>query len=193
VPTSRLEAFSDGVLAIAITLLIIDVKVPDTSGSLSTALGRLWPSYLSFLISFAIIGIIWVNHHMLIARLAVVDRPLLFLNLLLLLTVVWLPFPTALLAHYARHGAQAHAAAAVYGASMTAIGLAFAAMWAYLVRKPGVRAADFSETDAREGLRRTLAGPIGYTATVPLAFVSPVACLVVWAALAVYFIIPTGR
>src|SRR5205807_101323 len=82
VPTSRLEAFSDGVLAIAITLLIIDVRVPDTEGSLTTALGHLWPSYLSFLISFAIIGIIWVNHHALVGRVGVVDRPLLFLNLL---------------------------------------------------------------------------------------------------------------
>jgi len=92
-----------------------------------------------------------------------------------------------------RHGDQAPVAAALYGASMMAIGLAFAALWVYLVRQPAVRADDFSDAAARAGLRRTLIGPVGYAVTVPLAFVSPVACLVVWAALAVYFIVPTGR
>src|SRR4051794_23254092 len=101
-PTSRLEAFSDGVLAIAITLLIIDVRVPDTDGSLVTALGRLWPSYLSFIVSFTIIGIIWVNHHAMFQLVAKTTRTLLFLNLILLLAVAWLPFPSAVLAHYLR-------------------------------------------------------------------------------------------
>ena len=121
------------------------------------------------------------------------SRTLLFLNLVLLLTVVWIPFPTALLAHYVRRGDEAHVAAAVYGASMTCIGLAFIEMWRYLVRTPAVRVEGFTTDEARAGLRRTVVGPIGYGLTVPLAFVSPVACLVVWAALAVYFIIPTGR
>src|SRR5438105_173589 len=83
VPTTRLEAFSDGVLAIAITLLIIEVHVPEAHGDLTHQLGRQWPSYVSYVISFAIIGIIWVNHHALVHRVAAVDRTLLFLNLAL--------------------------------------------------------------------------------------------------------------
>src|SRR5207247_2523954 len=81
-----------------------------------------------------IIGIIWVNHHDIFERIATVDRPLLFLNLLLLLTVAFLPFPTALLGQYIRQGDNAHIAAAVYGANMTLIGLAFIAVWTYLAR-----------------------------------------------------------
>ena len=102
-PKTRLEAFSDGVFAIAITLLIIEVRVPDShAGDLARDLANQWPSYAAFVVSFAIIGIIWVNHHDIFERIVTVDRPLLFLNLLLLLTVAFLPFPTALLGDYIR-------------------------------------------------------------------------------------------
>jgi len=97
--TSRIEAFSDGVFAIAITLLILEIKVPPPgSGELSLALARQWPSYLSFLMSFAFIGIMWINHHRLFTHIARSDDVLLILNLLLLLGVIVVPFPTAVLA-----------------------------------------------------------------------------------------------
>ena len=106
-PKSRTEAFSDGVFAIAITLLIIEVRVPDSqSGELGRDLANQWPSYAAYLVSFVIIGIIWVNHHDIFERITTVDRPLLFLNLLLLLTVAFLPFPTARLGQYIRQGEQ---------------------------------------------------------------------------------------
>ena len=164
-PKSRTEAFSDGVFAIAITLLIIEVHVPDSqAGDLARDLANQWPSYAAYVVSFAIIGIIWVNHHDIFERITTVDRSLLFLNLGLLLTVAFLPFPTALLGEYIRKGDNAHIAAAVYGFNMTLIGLAFIALWTYLVRVPSLL-------------------------TIPLAFVSPVACLIAYAALALYFAI----
>jgi uncharacterized membrane protein len=189
-PKTRLEAFSDGVFAIAITLLIIEVRVPDShAGDLARDLANQWPSYAAFVVSFAIIGIIWVNHHDIFERIVTVDRPLLFLNLLLLLTVAFLPFPTALLGDYIREGDNAHIAAAIYGANMTLIGLAFIAMWTYLVRVPTLLTPKVGVEGARRARRAAIIGPVVYALTIPLAFVSPVACLLAYAALALYFAI----
>src|SRR5205085_2423787 len=92
--TARLEAFSDGVLAIAATLLVLELRVPEAGGDLAAALASQWPSYVVYVVSFLTIGIIWVNHHSLLAHVRRVDRPLLFLNLWLLLTISLIPFPT---------------------------------------------------------------------------------------------------
>ena len=108
--SGRVEAFSDGVFAIAITLLILDLAVPPRAstpdGYLAAALGHEWPSYFAYLVSFLVIGIIWVNHHSVFARVRQVDRVVLFANLLLLLTVSAIPFPTQLLAEYLTGGAE---------------------------------------------------------------------------------------
>jgi len=103
-PTSRLEAFSDGVFAIAITLLILEIKVPPpgAAGELGPALARLWPSYLALVTSFANVGVMWINHHRLFGLIERTDEGLLGLNLLLLLGVTLVPFPTALLAEHLR-------------------------------------------------------------------------------------------
>lgn len=100
VEKTRLEAFSDGVFAVAITLLVLDLRVPRDAqpGGLGHALNDLWPNYASYVVSFFIIGIIWVNHHAMLGFIRRVDRTLLFLNLLLLLFIALIPFPTALLA-----------------------------------------------------------------------------------------------
>src|SRR6266566_22821 len=109
--TGRLEAFSDGVFAIAITLLVLDLAVPARNrsepGGLAAALGHQWPSYFAYLVSFLIIGIIWVNHHTVFDTVRLVDRPVLFANLALLLVVSALPFPTRLLAEYLTAGPDA--------------------------------------------------------------------------------------
>jgi uncharacterized membrane protein len=192
VRTSRAEAFSDGVLAIAITLLILEVHVPGevATGELPGALAHQWPSYASYAVSFAIIGIIWVNHHAMFDRLAQVTRGLLFLNLGLLMSVSFLPFPTALLADYVRGGANAHIAAATYGANMTVIGLMFLTLWAYLIQNPDLLAEGFTVDDARSSFRRTVWGPVLYGASIGLAFWNALACLVLYGALAVYFMLP---
>jgi uncharacterized membrane protein len=103
--TNRLEAFSDGVFAIAITLLVLELSVP-TGDNLWHQLKEEWPSFASFFVSFWVIGIIWVNHHAVLDHLARADRGVLYLNLLLLFTVVFIPFPTALMAEHLKSGAD---------------------------------------------------------------------------------------
>jgi len=192
VGTGRVEAFSDGVLAIAITLLVLDVKVPVAGpGRLAHALVHEWPTIGTYAVSFAIIGIIWVNHHALFDRIARVNRPILFLNLFLLMAVAFLPFPTALLAAYVdKGGPNSHAAAAVYAATMSVVGLSFLGFWLYLARTPAVRVASFTDDDARAALRRTVVGPVVYLSSVVVAFVSAPACLVMYAFVAVFFAMP---
>ena len=192
--TRRLEAFSDGVLAVAITLLVFQVELPPLPpGHLAHALFHLWPSYASYVVSFAIVGIIWVNHHAMFDRVAVVDRTLLFLNLALLMGVAFLPFPTAVLAgHVHKGGADSHVAAAVYSATMAGIGLTFLLLWRHLAATPGLLVDGFGADQARAAFRRTVPGPVIYGASIGLAYLSALACLVLYAGMAVYFILP-GR
>ena len=187
--TRRLEAFSDGVIAIAITLLVLEISVPHAPpGKLLDALARHWPSYAAFVLSFVVIGIMWVSHHSMFERIANVDRRLLFLNLLLLMGIAFLPFPTALLASYLKEGgSNSHLAAAVYSATMALIGVFFLLMWHHLSLRPELMIAGIGRDRAREAMRRSLVGPIVYTLTIPLAFVSAIACFVVYALIALYF------
>ena len=103
--TGRLEAFSDGVFAIAATLLVLEIGV-DTSDDLGAALLDIWPSYLAYVTSFLIIGIIWINHHHCVSLIGRVDRPFLFINTLLLLIVAFIPFPTKLVAEFLQNEAN---------------------------------------------------------------------------------------
>jgi uncharacterized membrane protein len=188
--SSRLEAFSDGVLAIAITLLILEVGVPEADpGGLASALAHQWPSYAAYALTFVIIGIMWVNHHELFDDIELVTRSLMFLNIFLLMTIAFLPFPTALMAEYLREGDNSHIATAVYGANMALIGVGFLAIWFYLSRNPHLMVDGLDAGDARQAMRRTLPGPIIYGATIGLAYVWAPACLVVYAAMALYFML----
>jgi len=136
--TRRLEAFSDGVFAIAITLLILDVHVPEDMTHAAAALRAQWPSYLGYAVSFAVIGIIWTNHHAALAYVGRVDRGFQYLNLMLLAAVAFIPFPTALLARALQDGEGERVAAAVYGGASTAMGLSFGALWLYAAHRPGI-------------------------------------------------------
>jgi uncharacterized membrane protein len=128
---SRLEAFADGVFAIAATLLIIDVGVGDhLDGPLSEALLHLWPQYFGYAISFLTIGIMWVNHHRIIRLLERIDEPFLFLNLGLLACIAFVPFPTRILAEFVRTD-DGNAAAVLYGITMTTTAVFFFAVWIY--------------------------------------------------------------
>jgi uncharacterized membrane protein len=198
--TRRLEAFSDGVFAIAITLLVLDLAVPPREESrdagLAAALGHQWPAYFAYLVSFLIIGIIWVNHHTMFDKVRLIDRPVLFVNLALLLTISVIPFPTRLLAEYLTAGDDAHLAAAVYSASMLATGLCFAGLWFAITREAGLLHEHIDRAAARATLRRFAVGNVFYLATIGLAFVSAIATLVVHAALALYYVfdqLPIGR
>jgi uncharacterized membrane protein len=189
VSPARTEAFSDGVFSIAATLLVLDLKVPATNGDLLSALAHLWPSYASYAVSFLTIGIIWMNHHTIFAHLRRVDRPLQVLNLLLLLVVALIPFPTSILATYLESGHDQGAAGAIYGLVMTAMGVSFGSLWMYVLRHDALRTTTIPVARKRALLLRFAVGTPIYATGIGLAFVSAKISLLIYAALAVYYLL----
>jgi uncharacterized membrane protein len=191
--TGRIEAFSDGVFAIAITLLIIEVAVPEVheGGSLAEELRDQWPSYLGYVISFVTIGVLWINHNHLFHDIARTDHTLKVLNLLLLLGVAFVPFPTAVLAEYMREDDQLATAVVAFGATFTALAVLYNALWLYVSRTPGMLESVVSEQRIRARTYRYLPGILLYGITIPLAFVEPWISIALFAALAVLYLIPT--
>jgi uncharacterized membrane protein len=185
---ARLEAFSDGVFAVAITLLVIEIAVP-TGEDLWHQLKDEWPSFAAFFVSFWVIGIIWVNHHGVLDHLKRANRGVLYLNLLLLMTVVFIPFSTALLAEHLKSGADEEVAAVVYSAAFTAMGLAFGSLWTYITRHRQALGVELSDDEVR---RRTVVFLIGnpfYVIALVVAFISPAAVLVINGAVAIYYMV----
>jgi uncharacterized membrane protein len=185
---ARLEAFSDGVFAVAITLLVIEIAVP-TGEDLWHQLKEEWPSFAAFFVSFWVIGIIWVNHHGVLDHLKRANRGVLYLNLLLLMTVVFIPFSTALLAEHLKSGADEEVAAVVYSAAFTAMGLAFGSLWTYITRHGQALGVELSDNEVR---RRTVVFLIGnpfYVIALVVAFISPAAVLVINGAVAIYYMV----
>jgi uncharacterized membrane protein len=190
----RFEGFSDGVFAVAITILVfnllpIGAEARDADG-LTRALLQGWPQYAAYAISFLTIGIMWVNHHTLAAHIRRVNRWMLLLNLMLLLGVVALPFPTALVATALgpSHGDEAPVATVAYGINMIAISVAFASMWLYLIARQDDLAVGPVPLQGWTRLRFT-GGLFGYgLGVVTAAYWSAAAGLVIYALLAVYYI-----
>jgi TMEM175 potassium channel family protein len=192
---ARVEAFSDGVFAIAITLLVLDIPVPDVArGQLGDALLDNWPDYAAYVVSFAIIGLIWINHHAVFGYVERVDRGLLFLNLNVLLWTALIPWPTRLLAEFMQAGgSDERAAALVYALTMTLMGVSFGAMWLYVTHRPAIGAlAHLTSAEVRSSTRRFVIGAPLYALSIGLALVSAPACLAVNALLAVYYTLPAG-
>jgi uncharacterized membrane protein len=186
VTTNRLEAFSDGVFAIAITLLVLELNIP-AGDHLWHDLKEEWPSFAAFFVSFWVIGIIWVNHHGVLDHLARANRPLLYLNLLLLLTVVFIPFPTALLAEHLKSGADEEVAAVVYSGAFFAMALAYGLLWTYMTRHRELLGVELSDEEIRRTSVRFLIGNPIYGVAVAFAFISPAIVLVIIGLLAVYY------
>jgi uncharacterized membrane protein len=186
--TARVEAFSDGVFAIAITLLVLNLKVPSGSaGHLGEALAAQWPTYAAFLLSFAFIGILWVIHHRLFNHIRRSDNGLLFLNLLLLLGITVVPFPTALLAaHYGT--ANRTVAAAVFNGTYVVLAVFFNVLWHHAVRAGLMDTATHESADAIS--RQYAIGPIAYLVSLGLTWISVPASLILNIGLAVFFAIP---
>jgi uncharacterized membrane protein len=185
----RLEAFSDGVFAVAITLLVIDLAVPEPGhGALGQQLASHWPSFAAYAVSFLTIGIIWVNHHALVRNFAAVDRAVLFLNLLLLFFVVTIPFATAMVAAYLRYGgADASLAAAVYQGVFVGMSLAFGLLLWWSIRHRHL-ANPLTGAAARAALIRFTIGNLAYAAAIGIAYISAPASLLVSALVAVYYV-----
>jgi uncharacterized membrane protein len=187
--SGRLETFSDGVFAVAITLLVLNLHVRGPGhGSLLHQFGDQWPSYAALCVSFFVIGVIWIHHHTLFKRVATVDRPLMAMNLMLLLCVTVLPFPTATLATYLRHGGNdAHLAAAAYGIVVEGIVLSFLAITSRLARR---RLFDPLVPVASAYLAARLygRGGIAIAAVIGLSFLSAIVALATHMMIAMYFL-----
>jgi len=131
--TQRIEAFSDGVFAIAITLLIIEIGVPHVGDgeSLASALGDLWPSYGAYVLSFVMIGIYWANHHSFFRLFVRTDHYFLMLNVLFLMAIAFLPFPTAVLGEYLDDSSQRHIAVRLYSFGLLLPAVGWLLVWLY--------------------------------------------------------------
>src|SRR5438477_11444653 len=193
--TGRIEAFSDGVYAIAITLLILDIKVPTEAadnGELWQALIRQWPTYLALVSSFLTVLIMWINHHRLFTHIRRSDSILMMLNGLLLLGITVVPFPTKLVAEYVQRGGQ-NTAAMVYGGTFTVVAIFFNLLWRYGSHNNRLldENADRAAVDAIT--RQYLFGPTVYFAATLLALISVPLSLIVYLLLALFFALPGSR
>jgi len=196
--TVRLEAFSDGVFAIAITLLVLEIRVPGSeevsrSGGLLPALSRLWPSYIGYVISFVTIGIMWANHHSIFQHIAYSDRYFLLINVVFLMCISFLPFPTAVLAGHLANSGTGRAAAAFYSGSLVLIALAYNALWWYAARRRRLLDPAADSFAVRTISRRYLVGPAAYGLALALAFVNVWACLAVHGTLAAFYLLPEHK
>jgi uncharacterized membrane protein len=189
--TGRVEAFSDGVFAIAITLLILNIKVPAPgAGRLWPQLIAQWPSYFSFVISFAFIGIMWINHHRLFTHIHQCDNGLLVLNLALLFGVTFVPFPTAVLAAHLGH-ADERAAVTLFNSVYFVIAIIFNLLWRYAALRPRHLLAHDVDRHAVDHITRQYSlGPLMYLICLVAGWFSPITGLLLNCALAVFFALP---
>jgi uncharacterized membrane protein len=183
VPTNRLEAFADGVFAIAATLLIIEVQLP--SGDVGQGLVDIWPSYFAYGLSFLSIGIMWVNHHVVLSFVREADRAFLFINLFLLMAIAFLPFPTAVYAEHLREEGAREAAVA-YGLTFVVIAIFFQFFWQYAYRRLLRPDADRREVS---GINRSYwPGVPLYVVATLVALVNATAALGVFTAIALMYV-----
>jgi uncharacterized membrane protein len=185
-----MESFSDGVFAVAITLLVLDLSVPSGGRSLIGALADEWPEFAAFAISFVVIGVIWVNHHAVLTTLPRADRTVLFANLALLMSIVVIPFATAMFARYATEGGDAsHTAGALFAGAQLFMAITFSTLYVLVMRRSH---ADVDAADPVGRLRSTLRfglGGFAYAVCIPLAFVNAVLVLAVCGGVAVYYVL----
>ena len=183
----RLETFSDGVFAIAITLLVLTISQPSHYAHLTHELRRRWPSLAAYAVSFVVIGIMWLNHHTIFSHLDRIDRGLFYLNLLLLMTIVFIPYPTGVLGEALRQDQGAKTAAVFYTAVMAINACVWAALWLYASVGRRLLGPDFPEDQRTMATILFIAGAFVYSASIGVAFINPYLCLAVQGALAIYY------
>ena len=190
----RAESFSDGVFAVAITVLVFNLlPIADSTARRLTVtspggLAGYWPAYVAYVVSFLTIGIMWLNHHTMLSQVSKVNRPVLVLNLFLLIGVVAIPFPTALVAdHLTASGGGAKVAAVTYGLVMIAISVGYASLWIYLAAHQEALGARRRIHRPRLSTFRFTIGNAGYLAGTLIALVSPMAAVAIFGLLAIYY------
>jgi uncharacterized membrane protein len=184
--TGRLEAFSDGVFAIAATLLILSVHVSGTP--LTRALFDAWPSLAGYAVSFLSIGVMWVNHHVVMLQVARVDRKFLFINIVLLMFVSFVPFPTELLAEHLQ-GPDALAAAVLYGGTFVVISFLYNGLWLYALIGGRLLERNADPLVVRGITLTYLPGPWIYVAATLIALASPLTSAILYAVIACFYMV----
>ena len=187
--TARLETFSDGVFAIAATLLILDVKLSG-GGSVAHQLVNAWPSYAAYAISFATLGIVWVNHHAVFTQIGRVDRTFLFINVLFLMVIAFSPFPTRVLADHLREGSKA--AAFAYGLTFTVMALCYCALWFYAAVGRRLIAPEADQRTV-SGISRSFApGSVIYGTATLSSLISAWLAVGLYAAIALFYVLESS-
>jgi uncharacterized membrane protein len=191
--TARLETFADGVFAIAATLLIlnVDAQIAGDAPDLGGRLAHIWPSYLAYTASFVTIGIMWVNHHTILAQVERADRRFLLANICLLLCIAFFPFTTRLVAEHVR-GGGAQAAALAYGFTGVSTALMFNATWFYAALGKRLLRADADPGVLRGLTRSYIPGPWIYLAATLVAFASPVASIILFGVIALFYVVESS-
>ncbi len=186
--TERLELFSDAVFAVAITLLVLEIKVPhvEMEGELWHALVDLWPKFIAYAVSFGVIGIFWVGHHIMFNYIERCNRTLLWLNTLLLMFVCAIPFTAALIGEYRSDPI----AAAVYGGLLTLTGSVFFALWRYASIGGRLIRTNMPTELVKLGTKIILLAPIIYAIATGIAFVSPLTSKVIYLLVPILYLLP---
>lgn len=190
--TERITAFSDGVFSIAITLLVLNLRIPiipqsKVSGELLDQLGTQWPSLLSYLLSFVIIGIYWVAHHNMFHYIKRSDRPFLWINILLLMCVAFIPFPAGLLGQYPTQ----RISVIIYASSLILTNLMLSLLWWYATSNHRLVDQDIDPHFVRTVNRRNMTAPVVYLVSIGLSFPSTLASLIVFFLFPLYYIFPS--
>jgi uncharacterized membrane protein len=184
---NRVEAFSDGVFAIAITLLVLTIAQPSNYHHLTQQLGQRWPSLAAYVVSFMVIGIMWVNHHTVFSHLHRIDRTMFYLNLVLLMTIVFLPYPTEVFGEALRQHHGARTAAVFYSLVMVINAVLWAAVWLYASVGRRLLTPEFPESQRATSTVLFAMGPLPYATAVGVAFWNPYLCLAFHGLLALYY------
>jgi len=194
VSKARLETLSDGIFAIAITLLVLTIAQPANYRNLAHDLGGLWPSLAAYVVSFAVIGVMWLNHHSIFTNIEGVDRGIFYLNLLLLLTIAFIPYPTGVLGQALGKEQGERTAAVFYSATMAVNAFCWTALWLYTSVGRRRLHPSFPESERRMATLLFTSGAIVYTLLIGVAFLNAFVCLGFHAAVAVFYALdPVSR
>ncbi|AKB27050.1 Integral membrane protein [Methanosarcina siciliae T4/M] len=188
--TNRLEAFSDGVFAIAATLLVLEISVPPSGSELGRELLTLWPSYLAYVTSFIVIGNIWINHHTMFDHIVRADHTLLLLNTIHLMFIAFIPFPTAVLSQALHNGTKESIATSFYGGTLAVTGILVNFMWHHAAHEHLLLGKDISHEQVKWNTRRFLVGPVGYGIGVIVSLLAPWVALTIYIVLNLFFLWP---
>jgi len=192
VSKSRVEAFSDGVFAIAITLLVLEIRVPNLLQATTTAeaakLLAQWPQYVAYAMSFLIIGVIWMNHHALFSHLRRIDRAIVILNLLILMAVSFIPFPTAILANYP----TLPPSIVLYGGTLLLVVVLANVLWFTVLRHDYLNRATLSERAIRHTSIRFVLGIVAYALATSIGYFFPRVGIALFLAIVVFYYLPGG-